>query len=93
MNKKLKSVVILLGLICILLFALVQRPQPNIKKDEKKKIILPEKTWIYTVKAGDTLSELAAIFKVDPDVIVAINNIANSSYIWIGEKLEIPVQQ
>lgn len=45
---------------------------------------------IYTVKKGDTLSELAIRFNTTIEEIAIINNIKNVNLIYIGEKLRIP---
>jgi len=44
---------------------------------------------IYTVEAGDTLSELALRFKTTIDNIAKINNIEDINLIYVGEKLKI----
>lgn len=43
----------------------------------------------YTVKAGDTLSELAAKFDTTVDNLVALNNISNPNLIYIGQELRV----
>lgn len=44
---------------------------------------------IYTVKKGDTLSELALRFNTTVQEIAELNNIQNVNLIYIGEKLRI----
>lgn len=44
---------------------------------------------IYTVEAGDTLSELALRFKTTVEGIAKINNIEDINLIYVGEKLKI----
>lgn len=44
---------------------------------------------IYTVKAGNTLSELALEFNTTVDSIARLNNIRNVNLIYIGERLRI----
>lgn len=46
---------------------------------------------MYTVVAGDTLSEIAQMFHVSEDDIANANNIVNHDYIQIGQVLTIPV--
>ena len=48
---------------------------------------------IYTVKKNDTLSKIAANYKIDPQELAKINNIKNKNLIKIGEKLIIPISQ
>jgi membrane-bound lytic murein transglycosylase D len=45
----------------------------------------------YTVKEGDTLTELAQKFQVDPSDIEKSNSLANSDYLRTGQRLSIPV--
>lgn len=43
----------------------------------------------YTVKSGDTLSELAVTFETTVDAIVAENKIQDANLIYVGQELEI----
>lgn len=43
----------------------------------------------YTVKSGDTLSELAIIFDTTVEDIVRLNNIQNPNLIYVGQRLRI----
>lgn len=43
----------------------------------------------YTVKPGDTLSELAIIFDTTVESIVQLNNIQNPNLIYVGQRLRI----
>ena len=45
---------------------------------------------IYTVKAGDTLSEISANFGVTIDAIVKTNDLKDRDKLQIGQKLKIP---
>lgn len=45
----------------------------------------------YVVQPGDTLSEIAALFNIQLDTIVELNDIENPSLIRVGELLRIPV--
>lgn len=47
-------------------------------------------TTSYTVKAGDTLSELAAKYKVSVSAIAKANGISNVNMLRVGKKLKIP---
>jgi membrane-bound lytic murein transglycosylase D len=51
----------------------------------------PEKTEVYQVKKGDTVSEIAERFDVPRSELLAANNISNAGNIRIGEKIAIPV--
>jgi LysM repeat protein len=44
----------------------------------------------YVVKAGDSLSKIAAQFGVSVQAIVTANGITNPNLIWVGENLIIP---
>ena len=46
---------------------------------------------IYTVKRGDTLSQIANFYGVSVEQIVEINNIQNPNLIYPGEKLKITI--
>jgi LysM repeat protein len=43
----------------------------------------------YTVKAGDTLSEIANKYKTSVDKLVKLNNIKNANLIYAGQKLRV----
>lgn len=43
----------------------------------------------YTVKRGDTLSKIAALYGTTVEEIVALNNIQNPNLIYVGEVLQI----
>lgn len=46
-------------------------------------------TTTYTVKSGDTLSEIASKYKTTVDKLVKDNNIANANIIYVGQKIVI----
>tara|TARA_R100000234_G_C5002373_1_gene180944 strand:- start:938 stop:3274 length:2337 start_codon:yes stop_codon:yes gene_type:complete len=52
---------------------------------------LQDKLTSYTVKAGDTLSELAGQFKTTTDEIKEANNITDEDFINIGQSLLMPI--
>ncbi|MGC9394985.1 MAG: LysM peptidoglycan-binding domain-containing protein [Anaerolineae bacterium] len=56
---------------------------PTPSADEANKVV-------HTVKAGDTLSEIAKSYEVTVDEIVAANDLG-SDIIWVGQELTIPV--
>jgi LysM repeat protein len=47
----------------------------------------------YVVQSGDTLSEIAKRYKVNPQDLFQINAIKDPALIWIGQKLEIPTKE
>jgi len=49
-----------------------------------------EKITLYTVKKGDTISDLAMKFKTSPQSIKKLNGLRNLHYIKPGQKLKIP---
>lgn len=44
----------------------------------------------YTVRSGDTLSDLAARFNTDVSTLARINGISNPNLIYVGEHLRLP---
>ncbi len=46
----------------------------------------------YTVREGDTLSELAQRFQASPGEIKKTNELANANYLQTGQKLKIPTE-
>ena len=44
---------------------------------------------VYTVKKGDTLSEIAQKYNTSVSELVRLNNIQNPDYIYVGEKIKI----
>ena len=47
-------------------------------------------TTTYTVKSGDTLSEIAAKYGTTYQKIASLNGISNPNKIYVGQKLKIP---
>jgi LysM repeat protein len=45
---------------------------------------------VYTVKAGDTLSAIAARYGTTVAAIAAANGVRNVNFIYVGQKLVIP---
>ena len=50
----------------------------------------PPAPAVYVVQSGDTLSGIAAAFGVSMDEIIALNNITDPSYLYIGQELIMP---
>ena len=50
----------------------------------------PAGPTVYTIKAGDNLSVIAARFHTTVDAIVHLNNISNPNMIFVGQVLVIP---
>ncbi len=48
-------------------------------------------TMVYTVKAGETLTEIAAQFGVEPQVLLDLNGLENADAIFVGQTLRVPV--
>jgi LysM repeat protein len=46
--------------------------------------------FYYTVKAGDTLSEIAKWYGVSLHALASVNHISNVSHIYVGQRLYIP---
>lgn len=44
---------------------------------------------VYTVKSGDTLSEIAEVHGTTVNDIVSINQIQNENLIFVGDKIEV----
>jgi LysM repeat protein len=44
----------------------------------------------YTIKAGDSLSLIAAKFKTTVEKLMALNNLTNSNRILVGQVLKLP---
>lgn len=49
----------------------------------------PSEPIIYTVKKGDTLSQIAVDYHTTVKELVAKNNIKNVDLIYVGQKLKI----
>ncbi len=52
--------------------------------------MLPISGILHIVKSGDTIGEIARIYKANTDDIIAFNNLANEGDIFIGDILIIP---
>lgn len=50
----------------------------------------PEQFFVYKVAAGDTLGDIAQKFNVDPEVILAMNALADPDLLSEGMELKIP---
>jgi lysozyme len=57
-----------------------QKPVASIPKDNE---------YMYTVKSGDTLTEIAAKYKMAVADIVKLNEIKNPNAIYIGQRLKL----
>ena len=64
--------------------------QNSIIKPGQKLVILPVSGVIYHVKSGDTISEIARIYKGKVEEIVAFNNLSEEGDIYIGDIFIIP---
>ncbi len=58
--------------------------------DPSLRFLLPLDTSVYTVEAGDTLSEIASETGLRVDTLVSYNNIQNARRLQLGESLLIP---
>lgn len=47
-------------------------------------------TETYVVQTGDSLSSIADRFRVPIDDLVALNNLPNPDFVFVGQRLEIP---
>jgi LysM repeat protein/biotin carboxyl carrier protein len=56
----------------------------------QKLIILPVSGVIHHVKSGDTLSEIARLYKGNVDEIIAFNDLSGDGDIFVGDILIIP---
>ena len=50
----------------------------------------PSDVCVYWVKAGDTLTKIALQYNTTVWAIAIANNLANPSFIWVGQQLIIP---
>ena len=61
----------------------------NEVQSKVNEIINANKKIIYTVKNGDTLSEIASKYNTTVQTLVSKNNISNPNKIYVGQKIEI----
>ncbi|MFC0561004.1 LysM peptidoglycan-binding domain-containing protein [Halalkalibacter alkalisediminis] len=54
---------------------------------------VPTENRVHTVVSGDTLWKIAQKYQVTMDALVKINNLTESQYLMIGQKLTIPTTQ
>ncbi len=50
------------------------------------------KPQIHTVKAGDTINQIAKKYQISRDELIKLNNIKNSNFILVNQQLKIPPQ-
>ncbi|EME75409.1 GH25 family lysozyme [Bacillus sonorensis] len=60
---------------------------PNVKPVSNKKPVKTE--TVYTVKKGDTLSEIAQKYNMTVKALQSLNNIKDPNKIYVGQKLKI----
>ena len=60
-----------------------------IQVQNKVNEILGSQTVYYTIKSGDTLSEIAERFGVSVDSLVSLNGIENPNLIYAGVTIKI----
>lgn len=57
-------------------------------------IIVPNNTselfTMYTVKKGDTIYNIAAMYNIDPNTLLKLNGLNKDDYIYPGNELTIP---
>ena len=59
-------------------------------REDVAKLIAGSDNLIYTVRAGDTLSEIADKYNVNYAKLATYNNIPNPNVIRVGQKIKIP---
>ena len=64
-------------------FLLFLHPAPLLAQDAG--------TMVYTVEAGETLTEIAAQFGVEPQALLDLNGLENADAIFVGQTLRVPV--
>lgn len=47
----------------------------------------------YTVKRGDTLSQIAHAHKINVNELMRVNNIKNANQLYVGKELTVPVRE
>lgn len=50
---------------------------------------LPAGNGYYTVRRGDTLSEIAKRYELDPEDLMRLNGLSNANFIWVGQELRL----
>lgn len=50
---------------------------------------LPAGNGYYTVRQGDTLSQIAQRFNLTTDDLMRLNGLTNASFIWVGQQLRL----
>lgn len=65
-------------------------PEPVKKPVNKPTTQSTVRDMIYTVKAGDTLSDIASKYGTTYQVLAKYNNISNPNKIYAGQKIKIP---
>ena len=66
---------------------------PELEENNTIPVVVPAQdlsTIAYTVKKGDTLSEIAKEYGTTVDKIATLNNISNTNLIYVGQYLVIP---
>lgn len=58
-------------------------------QEKVNQIMAAKKETVYTVKAGDTLSAIAAKYGTTVDALVKKNGISNPNLIYVGQKIKI----
>lgn len=53
-------------------------------------VILPVSGLVHLVKNGDTISDIAKVYKTKPEDIIAFNNLGGEADIFIGDMLVVP---
>jgi membrane-bound lytic murein transglycosylase D len=47
---------------------------------------------VHRVRRGDSVSRISAIYRADPDDIIALNHLRRNGYLKVGTRLRIPVR-
>ena len=46
---------------------------------------------MHTVRAGETLSQIAAQYGLDPSELARLNGISNANFIFVGQEIQLPM--
>ena len=83
-----------LALVSVLLLSLLAAPQAlglTTTFDSPDPGLMAQDTMVYIVKPGDTLTSIARRFGTTVRAIVEANGLANRNFIWVGQRLIIPL--
>jgi LysM repeat protein len=65
---------------------------PNVSQEEIRAFLRGKRTTYYVTRKGDTITRIAALFKIDALILAQINQVSVNAELAPGTRLLIPMK-